>query len=299
MDKKLKPPFPYFGGKRLIAAKVWEKLGNVSNYVEPFGGSLAVMLASPVIPKIETVNDIDCFVSNFWRAVAVSPDKVAEFADYPVNEADLHARHRWLVSGSTDEFRQKMHTDPDYFDVKIAGWWVWGQCASVGNNWLNSKGLNALPLLSSAGGGIQGLTYDIPDQFNKLKQRLTRVRVCCGDWKRVISPGVTHNNTGIGPKDITGVFLDPPYDQSLRDKVYREDNNVFSQVVKWAVENGDNPRMRIVLCGYDGGTLDIPTTWERYNWKANGGFSSLAESETRGKKNRLSEVIWCSPHCLK
>jgi DNA adenine methylase len=298
MDTKLKPPFPYFGGKRLVAPHIWKKLGTVSNYVEPFCGSLAVLLANSIIPKIETVNDIDCYISNFWRAVAAEPEKVAEYADHPINEADLHARHRWLVSNSTDEFRQKMHSDPDYYDVKIAGWWVWGQCASVGNNWLSTKGLNALPLLSFAGGGIQGLTYKILEEFNRLKTRLARVRVCCGDWKRVITPSVTHNNGGLGAKEITGVFLDPPYEQKVRDKVYKEDNNVFNEVVDWAVMNGDNPRMRIVLCGYDGDHA-IPGTWEKYNWKANGGLSSLANSNTRGKQNRLSETIWFSPHCLK
>lgn len=298
MDKKTKPPFPYFGGKRLIAPRVWEKLGNVSNYVEPFGGSLAVLLANPTPAKMETVNDIDCYISNFWRAVTAEPEKVAQFAEYPVNEADLHARHKWLVSSSTEEFRIKMHSDPDYYDVKIAGWWVWGQCASVGNNWLSTKGLKALPLLSSAGGGIQGLTYKILEEFNKLKVRLARVRVACGDWKRVITPSVTHNNTGIGPKDVTGVFLDPPYDHDVRDKVYKEDNNVFKEVVDWAIANGDNPRMRIVLCGYDG-DHNIPATWEKCNWKANGGYSSLTTSNTRGKQNRLAETIWCSPHCLR
>jgi hypothetical protein len=43
------------------------------------------------------VNDIDGYVSNFWRAVQADPELVAHYADWPVNEVDLHARHRWLV----------------------------------------------------------------------------------------------------------------------------------------------------------------------------------------------------------
>jgi site-specific DNA-adenine methylase len=35
----LKAPFPYFGGKRAVAAAVWQRFGNVQTYVEPFCGS--------------------------------------------------------------------------------------------------------------------------------------------------------------------------------------------------------------------------------------------------------------------
>jgi DNA adenine methylase len=49
----------------------------VPNYVEPFAGSLAVLLARPHAPKIETVNDKDGLISNFWRAVKYAPDEVA------------------------------------------------------------------------------------------------------------------------------------------------------------------------------------------------------------------------------
>lgn len=41
--KKLKAPFPWFGGKSRAAHLVWERFGAVGNYVEPFAGSLAVL----------------------------------------------------------------------------------------------------------------------------------------------------------------------------------------------------------------------------------------------------------------
>ena len=188
---KLKSPYPFFGGKKKVAPIIWKGLGEVSNYVEPFAGSLAVLLEKTTPCKIETVNDIDCFITNFWRAVTAEPEKVAQFADYPVHEADLHARHRWLVSAATDEFRLKMNTDPDYYDCKIAGWWVWGMGASIPGNWMQQRGLNAIPALSSAGGGIHGLTQDVLDWFKlHCRSALRRVRVCCGDWSKIITPAV-------------------------------------------------------------------------------------------------------------
>ena len=91
-------PFPWFGGKSRAASLVWDALGNVANYVEPFFGSGAVLLARPHAPGTETVNDRSAFLANFWRALRADPDAVAEHADYPVSELDLHARHRWLVA---------------------------------------------------------------------------------------------------------------------------------------------------------------------------------------------------------
>src|SRR5689334_19180994 len=43
----LKAPFPWFGGKSRVASLVWERFGEVRNYVEPFAGSLAVLLGRP------------------------------------------------------------------------------------------------------------------------------------------------------------------------------------------------------------------------------------------------------------
>jgi 16S rRNA G966 N2-methylase RsmD len=150
-------------------------------------------------------------------------------------------------------------------------------------------------MLSSAGGGIQGLTYDIQAQFKKLQERLKRVRVCCGDWKKVLTPSITHANKGLTSKDITAVFLDPPY-SGARDKVYQEDDNIFKDVAKWAIENGDNQRMRIALCGYEG-DHGIPATWREHSWKANGGMGNLGDD--RGKMNASLERVWFSPNCLE
>src|ERR1700678_4575955 len=192
----LKPPFPWFGGKSSVAELVWERFGNVQNYVEPFFGSGAVLLNRPHAPSTETINDLDCLVANFWRALQHEPEAVAEHADNPVNEADQHARHLWLCSQA--EFRERMKVDPEYYDVKIAGWWVWGQCIWIGSGWCAKQlphlgnagtGVNRkLPHLGNAGGGEECIVSDLDAYMRGLAQRLRRVRVCCGDWSRILGP---------------------------------------------------------------------------------------------------------------
>lgn len=137
----MKAPFPWFGGKRRVAAEVWAAFGDVDNYVEPFAGSLAVLLERPAWHRhaMETVNDMDRYVANFWRALALDPSSVAEHCDWPVNEADLEARHLWLVNTGRERI-EKMFADPDFFDAKVAGWWVWGLCQWIGSGWCSGTG---------------------------------------------------------------------------------------------------------------------------------------------------------------
>lgn len=163
----MKSPFPWFGGKSRVAQLVWDRFGDVPNYVEPFFGSGAVLLARPHAAKTETVNDKDCMVANFWRALHSKPDEVAHYADWPVNEADQHARHLWLCS--REEFRERMKTDQEYFDTRIAGYWVWGQCIWIGAGWCSVELKDGegelgrqLPHLGDAGKGINRPSQQLP-----------------------------------------------------------------------------------------------------------------------------------------
>jgi hypothetical protein len=315
----MKAPFPWFGGKSKVSDIVWERFGNPANYCEPFFGSGAVLLNRPDHPGIETINDLDCMVANFWRALQHDPEAVAFHADWPVNEADQHARHLWLVS--QEDFRERMKTDADFYDVKIAGWWVWGQCIWIGSGWCSVQ----LPHLGDAGTGVhrklphlgdagRGVNRQLPHlgdagrdaecvsdrtsgtllaYMQDLADRLRRVRVCCGNWDRICGPSPT---TKLG---TTAVFLDPPYaDEAERqDDLYASDSGtVAHEVREWAIANGDNPDMRIALCGYEG-EHTLPDSWECIAWKARGGYGS--QGNGAGRENSGRERIWFSPHCLR
>lgn len=342
----MKAPFPFFGGKSRVAHIVWPRFGNVPNYVEPFAGSLAIMLKRPEEwpAKNETVNDLDAHIANFWRSLKEDPDGVAAAADWPVNEADLHARHQWIHV--QHEFRERMHTDPHFFDVKIAGWWVWGISAWIGDNWCrtssnrahpelrNRKGITALrgdgtgldnrrpqippngihalerkrPHIPKGGKGVHRSMPDVSGHhgasgrginakyaanlygyMRALAERLRYVRVCCGQWHRILGPSPTVH---IG---ITAVFLDPPYGVSDRDKVYSEDSrDVAADVRLWCLEHGDDKRLRIALCGYDGEHNELEAQgWSVVAWKASGGYAR------KNATNANRERIWFSPGCLQ
>ena len=318
MSKPIPSPFPWFGGKRKVAAQVWQRFGAVTNYVEPFFGSGAVLLGRPqLFDGTETINDLDGFVANFWRSIKLSPEATAQHADNPVNENDLHARHVWLVK-QIEDLRAKLDGDPDFHDPKIAGYWVWGVACWIGSGfcsgngpwWTDAEGKlvhlgdpgrgvkRKLVHLGNPGQGVNrqlvhlgnpGQGGDLVPYFNALADRLRRVRVASGDWARVCGPSVTSKH------GMTAVFLDPPYSADRCDDVYRKDSaDVAHDVREWAIENGKDPLLRIALCGYEG-EHEMPKEWETLAWNAGEGFGGQAEERSgNGKKER----VWFSPACL-
>ena len=308
---------------------VWRGLGDVGHYIEPFFGSGAVLLGRPHEPGLETINDKDAYVCNFWRAVQADPEGVAGHAAWPVNENDLHARHAYLVEQG-DLLRSRLEGDPQFYDVMIAGWWVWGISLWIGSGFCGGQGgwrvedgsllrspaglMNRQgrpipnrgmgihrqrphlsdggmgvhrkrPHLSDGGMGVPASGDSLGEWMSRLSARLRWVRVCSGDWQRVLGPAV------LGAGVPCGVFLDPPYEVGLREPgLYIEDGSMREAIRSWCLLHGDDDRVRIVLCGLLG-EYEMPTGWRSLIWRTPGGYQ-------RGERNR-DEVLWFSPHCLE
>lgn len=103
-------------------------------YVEPFAGSLAVLLHREQPCRREIVCDTNGFICNFWRALRADPLGVAWWADYPTVHQDLTARHVWLLEWA-DKEGARLIGDATYYDVQVAGWWVWGLSNWIGGEW--------------------------------------------------------------------------------------------------------------------------------------------------------------------
>ena len=366
---------------------MWQRFGDVPNLVEPFLGSAAVLLARPPFEgnRIETCNDADGHVANFWRALQADPDAVAYYADWPVSELDLQSRGDWLYyRPSAREWVEQLRSDPDYYDAKSAGWWAWfvscwiGALPSIpeerpdGTTAYGQGGgpggvYEKRPHLGNAGNGVsrqlphlgdagQGVSRQLPHlgdagkgvarqrphlgsggqgngvhgsvarqrpqlggglgqygtgvhrghgggnrremltaYMRQLAARLERVRVCCGDWTRVMGPSVTWKH------GLSAIFLDPPYsaEAGRQSQLYSTDSGTVAHDVRqWCLENGDNPLLRIALCGYrDEGHEELESHgWHAHAWKANGGYGS--QGNGRGRANRHREVVWFNAACI-
>ena len=318
----MKAPFPWHGGKSRVSHIVWERLGDPAVYCEPFAGSLAVLLGREARQwrdgRVETANDLDGFICNTWRAIAADPESVAHHADWPSNENDLHARNAHLAS-IRETFSRRVEGDPEWYDAKIAGWWLWGMAQWIGGGFAaqsgpwqqveTGDGSRQLLHLGDAGQGVRRKLLHLGDAgrgvsrsaapplvewMRALAERLRRVRVASGDWSRVVTPSALALAVG----GTRGIFLDPPYDQDGRDAgCYVHDAaGIAADVRAWCLTAPKD--WRIVLCGYEGEHDDLVRHgWDVVAWKAQGGYGS--QSDGRGRANASRERIWFSPACLR
>ena len=142
------------------------------------------------------------------------------------------------------------------------------------------RGVNReLPHLGNAGQGALTL------YMRRLAERLSRVRITCGDWQRVVKPSVLRS--GSGGDGGRAVFLDPPYATSGDLYAHRED--VGEAVRTWC--RTASPDLRIVLCGYDDEHDSLG--WRSIEGRSGGGagYSTRADN---GRRERL----WLSPACF-
>jgi len=315
---------------------IWARFGDVPNYVEPFAGSLAVLLGRPGTPKTETCNDLDGFICNAWRAIQYAPHEVAHYCDWPVSESDMHAKHHYL-NAARAELTQRLEGNYEYFDAKLAGFWIWGACLWIGSGWCSEKGpwrvvdgllkrgegggiSRKLPHLGDAGRGVakaslSGITRQLPHLENA-GRGVAKASLSSNDalyeWMDNLSNRLRRVRIAcgdwtrvLGPSvtfkhGMTGIFLDPPYGHSERvGDIYAHDTDVAQDVLAWCLENGANPLLRICLAGYDGEHNALEDMgWERVGWKANGGYGNKGK-EGRGRENAARECLWFGPACLK
>ena len=136
----LTAPYPYEGSKRRWRERIWQAFGATPDvappiYLEPFAGSLAVLLGNPCGPaKREVICDLSPSIANFWRSIQRDPDAVAQWADYPTVHLDLTARNAWLSQWAVDN-TERVRSDADYYDAQAAGWWAWAKSNMIGLSW--------------------------------------------------------------------------------------------------------------------------------------------------------------------
>ena len=333
----LAAPFPYFGGKANACETVWQAFGAVDNYVEPFAGSAAMLLGAPEGKRIETINDFDGMIANFWRAIAADQEAVAHHADWPCNEVDLFARHSWLVR-QTQDLTDKLHADPAFFDAKIAGWWCWGACNWIGSGWCSGTGpwvhdgerivdSRQLPHLSAG----RGINRQLPHL--SAGQGINRKLPHLGNAGRGINRQLPHlGDAGQGRRAYIMEWFGKLHER-LRD--VRVTCGDWSRVVKDSVTTRHGLTGLFLDPPYDKGAMDygrggmgLGISAQVREWCAANGHNkalrivlcghagehdALIEAgwHTRtwtarkgyaltdeAVANSASETLWCSPHCV-
>lgn len=256
---QLCPPFTYYGGKITLGPTIAALLPRHEHYVEPYAGSLAVLLAKRP-SRAETVNDLDRDLVTFWRvlrdrpedlahAAALTPHSRAEYqaACEPLEELDdlERARRTWVRI-----------TQGRSMSLDVTGW-------KYGRDPIGR---------SPVGKGRATFVERIPPAA----RRLAFVTLECRDALDVIRD--------YGTEPTVCLYADPPYLGSTRSGSYRHDLKADAAHVELA-EALNACRASVVLSGYASPLYeDLFAGWHRTDLKAP---TTLA-----GARSDVPEVLW-------
>lgn len=204
---------------------------------------------------------------------------------------EVFGRDRELVAGNPARL-ERLRSDPGFYDPLVAAWWLWGIDLWIGSGWCRDLEARAPRPKMPRSDPRRSAKRSVAAHLTALQKRLRGVRVLCGDWERAVGPSsltATLRKQGGGRIGHTAVLLDPPYETS--SELYSGSvTKVCRDVWRWAEEHGNDPHLRIVVCGYDG-EWSPPEGWATIAWTKRRAYASHAGN---GERERL----WCSPACL-
>jgi len=195
----MKPPISYFGGKMTLAGQIVAMLPEHGHYVEPFAGSLSVLLAKQPA-DLETVNDFDGDLVTFWRVLRERPQELAELA-----LLTPHARTEFLAARDLDGAPDDMERARRVWVLLTQG--RTGSLRSTG--WRSQR--NPTGRFMSIPEELRGLI----DRMLPAAERLSGVTIECRDALDVIADYGKHGEVLI--------YADPPYLGETRSVGYRHE----------------------------------------------------------------------------
>jgi len=193
----VKPPIPYFGSKLAIAPWIVSLLPAHEHYVEPYCGSLAVLLAKPP-SRMETANDLDGRLVNFWRVLRDRPEELARLC-----ALTPHSRAEYT------EALQRIDTETDPLERARLAWVILHQ--GRGRRFNGHEGWRHTVGRTTAGGGDKRVAVGIGHAVDLLapaSERMRTVTLECLPALDLIGKYGAHPNALL--------FVDPPYLGSTR-----------------------------------------------------------------------------------
>ena len=199
----MKSPISWIGSKRLLAPHIVKALPEHTIYVEPFAGSIAVLLEKPRAKK-EIINDANSDLITFYRVVRHHKEALIRYLEHIPNSRkafDDFLQHRGLT------------------DIQRAARWYVRNKLSFG-----AKGQHFSLNIGMSGNAFASRSNRIA-KIDALNQRLDSIAIECNDWRVMFK---RYDNAE------TLFFVDPPYTEGTQ---YRgldftiEDHNALAETL--------------------------------------------------------------------
>lgn len=255
---EIRPPLAYFGAKVSMAPWIVEHFPAHAHYVEPFAGSLAVLLAKGPSP-METVNDLDQDLMAFWRVLRDRPDDLARVCALTPHS---RAEHHDAYADTVDELEQARR--------------VWVQLSQGRAGTLRKTGWRHY-VYPSGNTSMPDYLRAYVDRIAPAAERLRHVTLECRPAAEVIASYGQHQGVLL--------YVDPPYLASSRTSMnYRHEMGTETQHRDLA-EQLQDCAAAVVLSGYDSPLYDeLYADWDRVERRTYTG-----QAHTRSER---VEVLW-------
>lgn len=259
LDAPSRPALRYYGGKWNLAPWIISFFPPHLNYVEPCGGAASVLLRKPRSP-LETYNDLDGNVVNFFRVLRDNPDELIRrirLTPWARAEYELSLQ---LCGDDTERARQFFVTM--WMSIGQAPTCTEGQFRSVANPY-----------------GILEIGMRLQsDSLTKVTERLLGVQIENKTYDYILN---RYDNVD------ALIYFDPPYvtDTRIQGKVYQ---------FEWTDEDHEIAARHLYECqGYviiSGYACPLYTDlYERHGWQRH---DKEAQTNSGGKR---IESVWLSP----
>jgi DNA adenine methylase len=257
------PILKYVGAKWRVAKWILKFIPKHESYLEPFFGSGAVFFNKDPC-RIETINDIDGEVVNFFRVCRTQPEELAEMLRLtPWARED---RNDAYIPGDTELEKARK------FAVRC--WQTFGPTPRVTNGWRNTTGKH-----QNSGPNNAKLWTMLPERIARASQRLMGVQIenapAIGLIKR-------HN----GPEVL--IYADPPYIWSTRT------TNGMSY--KHEMTDADHEELLMALKQHKGPALLSGYENDLYNDHLQEWRKETHKTQAERGATRI-ECLWMNPAC--
>jgi DNA adenine methylase len=258
---------PYFGGKIRLADRLVDLMPAHGHYVEPFSGSLSVLLAKPPAPH-ETANDLDGHLQNFWRVLRERPDDLIRACSLtPHSRGEFADAQRWSrndFAGVDDVERARL---------------VWVQLTQGRAGVRTASGWRHYQNPSGSSGSMPDYLSGYVARMPPAVRRLLSVSLECRPALEVVSDYGRHPGVLL--------YVDPPYlDETRSSGVYKHEMGTHGEHMDLAAALRGCVAT-VMLSGYASPLYEeLYDGWHRREIATATGQGGVWQSRT--------EVIWCN-----
>lgn len=258
---RLAPPIPYYGSKQSIAEEIVKLLPPHEHYVEPFCGSLSVLLAKKPSPH-ETVNDIDGDLMVFWKTLRDQPDELERLC-----ALTPHSRAEYEAALAAD-----LESLPDLERARR----VWVRLTQGRAGTMRRTGWRYYQNPAGSSASMPRYLAGYVSRIALVAERLRHVSLECRPALEIIE--------AYGRHEKVLLYVDPPYLGSTRVRNYRHE--MLSEAEHRELAEALHAcKAAVVLSAYRSDLYDeLYADWHRIELDAHTG-------QTSGERSRV-EVLW-------